>query len=68
MTQQEAEARAESIGYHDREVGEPQDSNPYRQLTPQEELESRVIGVLVAAWWRGWDQADAVLTRRGNLP
>ena len=58
MGQKEAEARAESIGYHDRGIGEPRESNPYRQLTPQDELESRVIEVLVAAWWRGWDRAD----------
>ena len=66
MTQQEAEARAEAMGYRDREADEQRDSNPYRQLTPMDELESRVIEVLVAAWWRGWDEADAVL-RRGNL-
>ena len=61
MTQQEAEARAEAMGYQDREAGEPRDSNPYRRLTPQDELESRVIEVLVAAWWRGWDQSYTAL-------
>lgn len=61
MSQQEAEARAESMGYLDREIGQPRDSNPYSQLTAQNDLESRVIAALVAAWWRGWDQADAAM-------
>jgi hypothetical protein len=67
MSQERAEARAESMGYFDREVGQPRNSNPYAQLTAQDELEERVLGALTAAWCRGWDQADAIL-REDRLP
>lgn len=33
--------------------------NPYRQLIPESDLERQVVAALVAAWWRGWDQAEA---------
>ena len=67
MSQQRAEARAEAMGYEDRETGEPRDSNPYARLAAHDELERAVIGALADAWWRGWDQAEAVIRRR-NLP
>ena len=60
MSQQKAEDRAESLGSLDREVGQPRDTNPYLQLIAQNELESKVIAALAAAWWRGWDRADTV--------
>jgi hypothetical protein len=61
VSQQEAEDRAASMGYFDRELGQPRSSNPYLQLTAETELEGRVIRALAAAWWRGWDQANAIL-------
>ncbi len=61
MSQETAETRAESMGYFDRELGQPRSSNPYAQLAAEDELEERVLGVLTAAWSRGWDRADAIL-------
>jgi hypothetical protein len=61
VSQERAEARAESMGYFDRELGQPRDSNPYALLIPEDELEERVISSLTAAWSRGWDRADAIL-------
>jgi hypothetical protein len=65
VSQERAEARAESMGSLDREVGQPRDSNPYAQLIPQSDLERTVISTLTVAWWRGWDQADAILQGDG---
>ena len=65
MMDQKAEGRSESMGYMGREVGDPRDSNPYAKLFPHTALESKVLRDLAAAWWRGWDRADAVLKMRG---
>ena len=62
ITRHEAEARAELIGYHDREWVSRGTQTPNHQLT-LDELEGRVIEVLVAARWRGWSRADDVPRR-----
>ena len=61
VTTQKAEARAESMGYMCREVGDPRDSNPYLEHRKPAGVDDPVTAAFIAAWWRGWDQADRVL-------
>jgi hypothetical protein len=37
--------------------------NPYLGLPAKDAAEQAVIDAWGAAWWRGWDRADAMLQR-----
>jgi hypothetical protein len=60
MTDAAMLARAEQLGAMAREFGDPRDSNSYVELRKPGGPDELVDG-LVAAWYRGWDRADAAL-------
>ena len=60
-----SEHRSEIWGYMCRRSGEPRDSNPYAEVPAASVLEKEVVSALAAGWWRGWDEADAVIKARG---
>jgi hypothetical protein len=54
-----AEARAESMGLKARESGDSRGSNQYLEYRGSGFGSAEMIDKLVAAWWRGWDRAEA---------
>ena len=61
MIEPKAASHAESTGYLCREVGYARASNPYLEHRRSPPLDDPVIDEFIAAWWRGWDRADAML-------
>ena len=60
MIEPKAASHAESTGYLCREVGYARASNPYLEHRRSPSLDDPIVGEFIAAWWRGWDRADAM--------
>jgi len=54
------------MGYLCREVGNARASNPYLEHRRSPPLDDPIVDEFIAAWWRGWDRADAMLTTKNK--
>lgn len=53
--------RAELLGFAAREAEDSREENPYLEHRPTAPAIDPFVEAMVAAWWEGWDRANAIL-------
>ena len=57
---------AEQWGFMSRQADDGRETNPYARLDLKVPSNIAKVKPLAEAWWRGWDQADALLRDRAE--